>query len=132
MSQLMDVGHSAVTWSQPSSNGCKLENVRGIVTGWRISVLAECRLKFKPRSKYDFFHRYLRLAQEKRRECGLLFYFILSKMERLAVKPILMRMGCFVFWIKISRVVCIADGLRNFRWHCYCGNCIHFQIILFI
>lgn len=51
------------------------ENVRNTLLSmaW---VLAECQLKFKPRSKYDFFHRNLRRAREKWRERAFLFYFI--------------------------------------------------------
>lgn len=62
-----------------------------------IALLAQRQLKFKPRSEYDFFHWNLRRGPEKWRERAFLFYFIFLKMERLAVKPILMRMGCCVF-----------------------------------
>lgn len=81
---------------RPSRTTCKLENVPNAP----IALLAQRQLKFKPRSKYDFFHWNLRRGPEKWRERAFLFYFIFLKMERLAVKPILMRMGCCVFWIK--------------------------------
>lgn len=120
------IAHMLWATTSPNRTRCKLENVRNADR-----VVGSTSIKIQTAFEIRFFHWNLRCGPEKWRERAL-FYFIFLKMERLAVKPILMRMGCCVFWIKNFVSVLCARGrtmkcnflFKNTVFICTCvGNC---------